>query len=547
MKKSHITVTDQFCGAGGSSIGAEALGLEVRLAMNHWPLAIETHNTNFPDTHHDCADVSNADPRRYFSTDILITSPECTNHSVAKGVKRRQRQMHLWEKHPVDSSAERSRATMWDVVRFAEFHRYHIIVTENVVDARHWLLWEAWIGAMDALGYAHHVVYLNSMFAHLDPAAVRSLHDFAPQSRDRMYVVFWRKGNKAPNLEFAPKAHCPNCGEVAARQTWKNTPTVRAAGGRWGRYGAQYTYTCPLCRMEITPSYFAALNAIDWSLPTPRIGDRDKPLKERTLKRIEAGLEKFGRQYLILSAGGAQWKDGPWSMTQPIPTQTGTSTYGAVMPPAMLMETAYSHAQNNRSRGLDGPMFTQTGSGAAGLVMAPTGAEGLGLAYPSAFFSYLYSPGYNETAAKPMAAVTAEGKHHGLVIPPAFLSLQYSPGYSKGLGETMGAVTAQDHHALVMPFTLSYANGDGPPRAVAHELHALATMATPALAMPQASPRVEDCGFRMLQPHEIGKGMAFPEAYVVLGNQQQKVKQYGNAVTPPAMKAILRRCVESLS
>ena len=527
MKKSHITVTDQFCGAGGSSIGAADLGLDVRLAMNHWALAIETHNTNFPDTHHDCADVSNSDPRRYFSTDILITSPECTNHSVAKGVKRRQRQMHLWEKNPVDTSAERSRATMWDVVRFAEFHRYNVIVTENVVDARHWLLWEAWVGAMDALGYAHHVVYLNSMFAHLDPAAVRSVHDFAPQSRDRMYVVFWRKGNKAPNLEFAPKAHCPKCGEVDAQQTWKNTPTVRAAGGRWGRYGAQYHYTCPKCRVEITPYYFAALNAIDWSLPTPRIGDRDKPLKERTLKRIEAGLEKFGRQYLILSAGGAQWKDGPWPMTCPIPTQTGTSTYGAVLPPAMLMETAYSHAQNNRSRGVEGPMFTQTGSGAAGLVMAPapTGAEGtaegLGLAYPSAFFSYLYSPGYNETAAKPMAAVTAEGKHHGLVIPPAFLSLQYSPGYSKGLGETMGAVTAQDHHALVMP----------------------------AAVLPkfQPAPRVEDCGFRMLQPHEIGKGMAFPEAYVVLGNQQQKVKQYGNAVTPPAMKAILRRCVESLS
>jgi DNA (cytosine-5)-methyltransferase 1 len=502
-KASHITVTDQFCGAGGSSIGADDLGLEVRLAMNHWPLAIETHNTNFPDTHHDCADVSNTDPRRYFSTDILITSPECTNHSVAKGVKRRQRQMHLWEKAPVDTSAERSRATMWDVVRFAEFHRYNVIVTENVVDARHWLLWDSWIGAMGALGYAHHVVYLNSMFAHLDPAAVHSLHDFAPQSRDRMYVVFWRKGNKAPNLEFSPKAHCPKCGEVDAQQTWKNTPTVRAAGGRWGRYGAQYTYTCPKCRMGITPYYFAALNAIDWSLPIPRIGDRDKPLKERTLKRIEAGLEKFGRQYLLVGRQGQV----------------------QVMAPAMLMETAYSHAQNNRSRGVDGPMFTQTGSGAAGLVMAPTEAEvtadSLGMAYPSAFFSYLYSPGYNETAAKPMAAVTAEGKHHGLVIPPAFLSLQYSPGYSKGVGESLGAVTAQDHHALVM--------------------------ATPALAMPQEAPRVEDCGFRILQPHEIGKGMAFPEEYVVLGNQQQKVKQYGNAVTPPAMKAILSRCVESLS
>ena len=48
-KKSFITVTDQFCGAGGSSIGATKAGAELRLALNHWQLAIDTHNTNFPD------------------------------------------------------------------------------------------------------------------------------------------------------------------------------------------------------------------------------------------------------------------------------------------------------------------------------------------------------------------------------------------------------------------------------------------------------------------------------------------------------------------
>lgn len=41
-KNSHITVTDQFCGAGGSSQGVKLLaeenngGLEVKLALNHW-------------------------------------------------------------------------------------------------------------------------------------------------------------------------------------------------------------------------------------------------------------------------------------------------------------------------------------------------------------------------------------------------------------------------------------------------------------------------------------------------------------------------------
>ena len=132
-KKSYLTVTDQFCGAGGSSQGVRRLaqnmggGLEVKLAMNHWDLAIKTHNTNFPDTDHDCADVSATDPRRYQSTDILITSPECTNHTIAKGVSRKyQLTKNLFGDLTIDPGAIRSRATMWDDPRFAEIHNYNL-------------------------------------------------------------------------------------------------------------------------------------------------------------------------------------------------------------------------------------------------------------------------------------------------------------------------------------------------------------------------------------------------------------------------------------
>ncbi len=49
-KKSYLTATDCFCGAGGSSQGAKRAGVEVKMALNHWKLAIETHSTNFPET-----------------------------------------------------------------------------------------------------------------------------------------------------------------------------------------------------------------------------------------------------------------------------------------------------------------------------------------------------------------------------------------------------------------------------------------------------------------------------------------------------------------
>lgn len=116
-----LTMTDLFCGAGGSSTGAVTAGITVAMAANHWAKAIETHTTNHPDTRHDCADVSQVDPRRYPTTDILWASPECTNHSQAKGIKRAVDSIpDMFGLTLPDEAAERSRATMWDVVRFAE-------------------------------------------------------------------------------------------------------------------------------------------------------------------------------------------------------------------------------------------------------------------------------------------------------------------------------------------------------------------------------------------------------------------------------------------
>ena len=66
-----------FCGAGGSSQGAEEAGGRLTLGLNHWRRAIDTHATNFPHADHDCADVSVCDPRYYPTSDLLIASPEC--------------------------------------------------------------------------------------------------------------------------------------------------------------------------------------------------------------------------------------------------------------------------------------------------------------------------------------------------------------------------------------------------------------------------------------------------------------------------------------
>lgn len=259
-KKSYLSVTDQFCGAGGNSEGVVQLakkkkltaGIQVTMAMNHWPLAIETHNANHPNTDHDCADMSAADPRRYPSTDFLLTSPECTKHSPGAGKRRKVDLFTL-----PDPADERSRATMWDVPRFTEVHKYNMIITENVVEVRKWVGFNAWLIAMRDMGYMHKCVYLNSQHAH-------PTH----QSRDRIYIVFWKKGNKAPDLDLRPRGWCSQCcKETETFQSWKSRER------QWGKYKQQYLFRCPSCNSVVEPYYHAAFNCIDWSIPGTRIGE----------------------------------------------------------------------------------------------------------------------------------------------------------------------------------------------------------------------------------------------------------------------------------
>ena len=341
---SDITVTDQFCGAGGSSQGAQAAGARVVLAMNHWKLAVETHNTNFPDVLHDCVDISACDPRRYPRTTMLITSPECTNHSPAKGLKRKQQaQLHLWEMPTIDPAAERSRATMLDVPRFAEYHQYECIIVENVVEAREWILFDEWLLMMQKLGYTWEIVSFNSMFAHP-----------TPQSRDRMYVVFWKKGNRAPDLRFTPAAWCAQCGnDVASVQSWKN-PLKKS-----GRYGKQYVYRCPQCAHAIVPYYYAAANAINWQLPIQRISERSKPLKPKTVHRIQMGLDRFAPSPVLIElAHGSATSGMIRSAFAPYPTQTTAQSLGLVSP--FLVGLDHMQATGNYAHSVASACTTQT-------------------------------------------------------------------------------------------------------------------------------------------------------------------------------------------
>ena len=80
-----VVVVDLFCGAGGSSTGAEQAITETGRKMelrpiNHWAVAIRTHQLNHPKARHFIQDLEQADPETIVPegyVDILLASPEC--------------------------------------------------------------------------------------------------------------------------------------------------------------------------------------------------------------------------------------------------------------------------------------------------------------------------------------------------------------------------------------------------------------------------------------------------------------------------------------
>lgn len=524
--RSDLTCTDMFCGAGGSSLGAHANGLTVRLAMNHWKLAIETHNTNFPQTDHACTDIQACEPRAFYSTDILLASPECTNHSLAKGVQRKRSQIDAFDSPVATPSEVRSRATMWDVPRFAEVHRYRAIIVENVPDARHWVMFDAWLMAMHALGYQHRCVYLNSQFAHP-----------TPQSRDRLYIVFWRGSKRGPDLDIRPAAHCRKCAvDVEAVQSWK-------PGRDWGRYKRQYVYCCHRCASEVTPYYYAALNAIDWALPAERIGDRTRALRPRTVARIQFGLEKYGRQALVVHTRmtpGTSHRVASASTT-PLGTQVADVSHALVHP--FTVNTSHA-AADARAQSAGEPLPTQTT------------AQELAVAIPPAFVMHYRNQagrGYpTRPVSDPIATVVSNSQERLVIAPAALVTLRDTTrpnALVRSLAEPMGtqvAAATQDWIVSPAPYLVSF-YGQDQASPVSQAIPTVTTLDRHALIEPGPVPAVDDCYFRMLQPHEIGAAMAFPREYTVLGTKRDQVKQYGNAVTPPAMRILTERVMQFIT
>ena len=535
-----IRFVDLFCGAGGSSTGLVEAGYELLLAVNHWEVAVRTHEANHQGAEHWCEDIDRTDMRRLpRDAEVLWVSPICTEGTPAGGnpgrrSKRTDGQLAIEELgHVPQPGFERTRATFWDVLRAVEVRAHAgrpflAVAVENVPDiAWRWELLDLWCLAMLRFGYRMKILSASS--AHLGDT---DGNDPAPQWRNRAYFVFVL--DHLPDVDLAPRppAWCPVCeADVQAVQHFK-PGAKRILDQPIGKYREQYTYICPRQHARVEPYVLPAASVIDWSNLGERIGDRRRPLAAATMARIRAGLAKYpaARSVVTVNHDGHDGRAFP-ADTAPLPTRSTKIGEGILVPAGGTWNQA----------------ATSTGEPMRTRMANPKGFEALVTGGP--FVVELRNHADAAPIGAPLATVTAGGNHHGLVVPEgAFYVKHYGGGarpqdMCKPVGEPLGTVTVADHHSLVVPYRNAAAKPADQP------LHTLATHDSAALASPagQEPVEVEDCFFRMLAPREQLGAQRFPGTYLVHGNKGEQTAQAGNAVSVNAARFIGERLAAVLT
>ena len=468
---------DLFCGAGGTSTGMIAacrdLGATLNLlAINHWPVAVNSHTLNHPTVRHKCESLDTIRPQEVVPgrhLHIMAASPECTHHSVAAGGRPKN---------------DQSRATAWHVCRWAADLAIDNILIENVKEFLDW-------GPLDQRGrpikrrkgetFKAFITALESMNYRVE-YRVQCAADFGDPTSRRRLIILARRGGR--QIVWPEITH--------------------------GRPGKPYS---------------TARGIIDWSLKGQSIFNRKRPLSKNTLRRIEAGLKKFGgdnaQPFLIKLYG----TNNAASIDRPLPTITAGGNHRGLVEPCIIGAGGPAYAAKPES--VDEPLNTLTCESRFALVEpflvtcnhgggdvcrahslgtpVPTlcGSKSLALVEP-----FLVGVTHSKrddnvhSVDNPLPTVTtAKGGEYALVQP--FLTKYFGTGTATSVDEPLDTVTSKDRFALIEP-------------------------------KPRAGGRV-DILLRMLQPHELAAAMSFPKGYHFYGTREQAVKQIGNAV--PVMLA----------
>lgn len=283
---------DLFAGAGGTSTGlamaAERLGLKIRLtAINHWRTAIETHSQNHPWADHvEAVLEENTNPRKLVpmgSIDGLVASPECTEHSIAKGDKE------------ID---DQRRASAMAVLRFVECLQPKRVLIENVRQFREWgpihPVTKKKIKSRTGEIYRSYIAMLRAFGYTVEERIVNCADYGDPTTRHRLFIMA-TLGARRPAWPF---------------------PTHDAATWR--------TASGIVNLDDMGPSIFA----------------RKPALVPRTMERIFYGLEKFCSKELRPFIVVLRNNQSAVSLDSPVPTITAGGRHAALCQPIIIPQHA---------------------------------------------------------------------------------------------------------------------------------------------------------------------------------------------------------------
>lgn len=489
-----IKAADLFCGAGGTTLGleraAKAQGLKLDLvAVNHWPVAVQTHTRNFPWVKHFVAalcdvDLSSVggfnlsldslDPRKAVpgKLDVLVASPECTHHSNARGGRPKQ---------------DQSRATAWCVLRWADALRPHSILVENVPEFRTWgplgakgqvlksrkgEIYEAFLTSLRALGYA------------VEDRILCSADYGDPTTRRRLFIQA-RRG----------------------RIRWPEPTHARPdAEGR-----------VPEGMLPWRP----ARDCIDWSIPGRSIFGRKKPLAQKTIARIAMGIKKFwgpwAQPFLVMLYGTGAAR----SVHEPAPTVTSQGGHIGLAQPFIVPHRQF---QEMRADSLDEPLRTVLAHNGAGALVEP-------FILPRQGYHARGGDANQPRSLEDPLHTVVSGNHSGWIVEPFVTSMAHlGPGdkpRNYGLHEPLPTQTRTRTFGLLAPFLVKY-YGTGGAVSVEDPIDTVTGKDRFGLV---SGTYALDILFRMLQPHELAQAMGFPAGYWFAGNKDERVRQIGGAVS----------------
>ncbi|MDR2674943.1 MAG: DNA cytosine methyltransferase [Opitutaceae bacterium] len=509
--KNELHIADLFCGAGGTSAGAieavEMLGHRARLtAINHWDVAVATHSANHPGARHFCASLDSLNPRDLYKDgelDLLWASPECTHHSIARGGR------------PIN---DQSRATAWCVTRWAEALRPPVILIENVPEFATWgpigsngrplasrkgEVFRAWCAALESLGYrvAHRVLCAAD---YGDPTTRRRLFIQAVRGRRR---ICWPEPTHAEGGD---------ADLLSTRKPW-----------------------------------VSAREIIQWEVVGRSIFRRKKPLAEKTMRRIWAGLAKFGitQPHIVTMEHGG----GVRSAERPLPTITTAKggAMGIAMPFLVKLRGGSDAHIAASAHGIDEPLGTVSTGGNHALaqpflVNCAHGGERRPLSTNEPLPTItcnrgdiaLCEPmllGQQSCAAarpvsKPVPTVATAG---AVALVEPFIIPHQNNNTVRPVSAPVPTVVADGHMNLIEPFLIEY-YGNGSAVPVDRPLHTVRTHECHALCLPEiqiaGAHYLLDIKFRVLLPSELAAAQGFRRDYKFIGNKTEQVRQIGNAV-----------------